>query len=262
MSDRSPDEKSLSLPMLACVMVVYLSILQGGTLLLTKNQHYSYAEFPTIESIIRSVMIPVGLSVVFVSVVILWLGWWKRIFNESNRLSIWAWIVPILMVLSIIVVTNYPVLAEVSPLMVISLLASVILVGIGEELMFRGVVLETMRQVDRATELKAALWTALIFGGVHISNIFTEGATALLQAVIVSVSGLFFYVAYRVSGTLLVPIVLHAAWDFSLFSGNLGLDPEPSPLALIPFMVNLVLAIIVFVKWRTIWPEPHLDKTK
>lgn len=241
--------------MLACCVVVYLTIIQGGTLLLTAGQHYDYGNFPTVEAIIRSITIPVGLSVVFVAIVISWLGWWKRILSEKIRLTRWAWIVPVLMVLSIITVTSYSQLAAVSPMMIFALLASILLVGMGEELMFRGIVLEAMRNANRRSELKAALFTALIFGGVHMTNVFTAGPSAFLQAAIVSVSGLFFYVALRVSGTLLVPIILHAGWDFSLLSGTLGIDPEPSTLGFVALLTNLVLAIIVIARWRAIWPR-------
>ena len=247
-------EKNLSLPALAGLLAVYLAIIQGVTQLLIAGQNYDYGKFPTIDALIRTVTIPVGLSVVFVCVVITWLGWWKRILNEKNRLPRWAWIVPFIMLLSIIVVTNYPSLLGVTALMNILLLISVLLVGIGEELMFRGIVLETLRKRSNSTEFKAALWAALIFGGVHITNIFTEGSAAFFQAAIVSVSGLFFYVALRVSGTLWVPIILHAGWDFSLFSGNIGIDPEPSRLIVVALLTNVVLAIIVLVKWRSIWP--------
>jgi len=260
MSGVTQTEKNLSLPMLAFFVVVYLTIIQGVSLLLTADKHYAYATFPTVEAIIFSLMIPVGLSVVFVVMLISWLGWWKRILSESLFIHRWAWIFPVIMVLSIIVVTNYSVLSNASPVMILSLLVSVLLVGIGEELMFRGIVLNTMRNVKCITELRAALWTALIFGGAHISNIFTEGIFVFAQIAIVSVSGIFFYIVLRVSGTILVPILLHAAWDFSLFSGNIGIDPEPSTFAAVASLTNFVLAIIVLVSWRTIWPPDEMQK--
>jgi membrane protease YdiL (CAAX protease family) len=260
MSGVTQTEKNLSLPMLAFFVVVYLTIIQGVSLLLTADKHYAYATFPTVEAIILSLMIPVALSVVFVVMLISWLGWWKRILSERLFLHRWTWIFPVIMVLSIIVVTSYSALSNASPVMILSLLVSVLLVGIGEELMFRGIVLNTMRNVKCITELRAALWTALIFGGAHMSNVFTEGIFVFAQIAIVSVSGIFFYIVLRVSGTILVPILLHAAWDFSLFSGNIGIDPEPSTFAAVASLTNFVLAIIVLVSWRTIWPPDEMQK--
>ena len=71
----------------------------------------------------------------------------------------------------------------------------------------------------------------MIFGNAHITNILSEGPIAFTQAAVVSVTGLFLYVARRVSGGILVPILLHVGWDFSLFSGNLGENPSGSTLA-------------------------------
>ncbi len=262
MRNTTRNEKSLSIPFLICCIGVYLIIIQGGTHFLTLGREFEYSSFPTTEAIIRSTTIPVGMSVVFVVSVISWLGWWKRIWCERKRLARWAWIVPVLMVLSIVIVTNYPLLGDVSPMMVVTLFGSVLLVGLGEELMFRGITLEAVRRVGGTTERKAALWTALIFGGVHLSNVFTEGPGAFLQVVVASASGLLLYVALRVSGTLIVPIILHAGWDFSLFSGNLGVDPEPYLFSPVSIVTIFVLTIIVIARRRSIWPPVTGDESR
>ncbi len=255
MNSTKRTEKTLSIPMLIGVIAVYLTIIQGMTAFLTAGMGFKYGELPTTEILIRAITIPVGVSVVFAAIVISWLGWWNRVMCEKKQLARWAWIIPAMMVLSIIVVTSYSHLATVSPVFVLTLLGSVLLIGIGEELMFRGITLEVMRSVNNTTEIKAALWAAAIFGGAHASNVFTEGSGAFLQAAIVSLTALFFYIALRVSGTLFVPIILHAGWDFSLLSGNLGLSPETSALTFIATLTNILLAVIVIFKWRKIWPS-------
>lgn len=246
--------RSLSVPLLLAAVVVYLLIVQGAGLLLTADEGYDYGTFPTTASIVRAVTIPVGLSVVFGVLLVSWLGWWDRVLTESLRLARWAWVFPAIMTVSIVAVTDYGLLGDVGARMTLTLLGSTLLVGIGEELMFRGVTLEAMRRVPGTTELKAALWTALIFGGVHITNIFTEGSGAVLQAVLVSVAGLFLYVARRVSGGLLVPVLLHAGWDFSLFSGRLGEDPDLYLLAALSTLASIVLAVILIKRRHDIWP--------
>ena len=245
----------MSIPMLLGTVAVYLVIVQGVGLALSSGQEFEYGVFPTAESIVRAVTIPVGLSVVFGVVIVSWLGWWNRVLHEPLRLGRWAWIFPGLMIVSILVVTDYPLLGDVGLKMTSTLLVSSLLVGIGEELMFRGITLEAMRRVGETTELRAALWTAVIFGGVHVTNIFTEGSGAFIQAAIVSVAGLYFYIARRVSGGLVVPILLHAAWDFSLFSGTLGVDPDPQALAAVALLTNVVLGIILVVRRHEIWPK-------
>lgn len=69
-----------------------------------------------------------------------------------------------------------------------------------------------------------------------------------------SVGGLFLYVARRVSGGLLVPVLLHAGWDFSLFSGRLGEDPDLYPPAVLATLASIVLAVILIKRRHDIWP--------
>ncbi len=84
-------------------------------------------------------------------------------------------------------------------LLLVSLLA-----GVGEELLFRGV-------VQRALESPLGLWPALvvaslIFGAVHAIN--------ASYAVFATLMGIYLGWLWVVSGNLLVPIAAHAAYDF------------------------------------------------
>ncbi|MEV7281682.1 CPBP family intramembrane glutamic endopeptidase [Streptomyces sp. NPDC093111] len=126
-------------------------------------------------------------------------------------------------------------------------------VGIGEELMFRGIGVQVFKRAG-LSEGKVALWSSVAFGIVHVSNAFGEGAQALLQAVIVSTSGYFFYLCLRVGGTLLLPMLVHGLWDFSLVSNAVGLDPKASPGMVLPIVLQVVLIVLVIVKRRTIEP--------
>jgi hypothetical protein len=68
---------------------------------------------------------------------------------------------------------------------------------------------------------QVAVWSSVIFGLVRLVNAIGTGAGAIGQAVAVSFAGYFFYLARRVSGGLLVPILAHALFDFSLLSGSI-----------------------------------------
>ena len=83
----------------------------------------------------------------------------------------------------------------------------------------------------------------------------SEGSAAIGQVIAVSFSGFFFYLAYRVSGTIVVPILIHAFWDFSLFSHTVGeLDPSPSPRQALPILANIFLVAILTVRRKKIAP--------
>lgn len=91
------------------------------------------------------------------------------------------------------------------------------LVGLSEELMFRGFLHAGLRSV-------MSLWPALllgtgIFGAVHVLNVFQTGdlVAAAIQALAAAVSGLL-YLAFRLrTGSVLPGILYHWFWDFSLF---------------------------------------------
>lgn len=89
-----------------------------------------------------------------------------------------------------------------------------LLVGIGEEIMFRGVL---FRWIDEKFGFAAALIvSALVFGFVHIAN---PGATWWSSIAIAVEAGLLLGAAYKYSGTLWLPIGIHWAWNFS--QGNI-----------------------------------------
>lgn len=82
--------------------------------------------------------------------------------------------------------------------------------GVGEELMFRGVLF-------RIAEEGLGTWTALIvsalfFGAAHIAN---PGATLWSSAAIAIEAGLLFGLLYHVTRSLPLCMGLHAAWNFA-----------------------------------------------
>jgi membrane protease YdiL (CAAX protease family) len=90
------------------------------------------------------------------------------------------------------------------------------LIGVSEELMFRGILLRGA--VARFTIWPAVVLTSAIFGLVHTLNGLVTGQFLLssLQALAASMSG-FFYLAVRIRTRSLYPmIVVHALWDGSL----------------------------------------------
>jgi membrane protease YdiL (CAAX protease family) len=58
----------------------------------------------------------------------------------------------------------------VDPALLLVVIASGVLVGFAEEMLFRGVFLRSMRTNGR-TEAVAALWTAIAFGLFHLPNL-------------------------------------------------------------------------------------------
>ena len=84
-----------------------------------------------------------------------------------------------------------------------------LLVGIGEEIIFRGVIL---RYISARWNFAIALViSALLFGCIHITN---DNATIWSSLAIAIEAGLMLGAAYMYSGTLWFPIGIHWAWNF------------------------------------------------
>jgi len=243
--------RSLSVAAWIVIVVIYLAIVQGVSALSTSGMHAEYGKFPDTETVFRALIIPVGTSMVFVLVVATILGWWRPIWKDRRPVQRWVWIVPILLIGAALVGTNYSKLADRGAGYTILFLCAALMVGITEETMFRGIGIVTFR-TNGFSEGKVALWTCLIFGLAHGTNIFVEGPSALLQVVITAIAGYFFYLTRRVSGGILLAIVAHGLWDFGLFTGKLGHDLYP--LTIVFILVDIVLAVTLLIRRHHIEP--------
>ena len=249
------NRRKLSYTALALVLVVYLVVIQGLGAALSQGTDAGYATFPDVETVLRAMTVPIALSVLFAIVVISVLRQWPDVVHEDQPVESWLWIVPAMLVLASFGVLDYENLGNIESSLLITTLVTSLLVGVGEEFMFRGVTVQALRD-NGMTEHRVALWSSVIFGAAHITNIVSEGSGAIVQVIVVSFSGFFFYLAYRVSGTIVVPILLHALWDFSLFSHNVGVtDPEPNPRQGIPLLANILLVAILYFRRDRIEPS-------
>ncbi|WP_327711731.1 CPBP family intramembrane metalloprotease [Streptomyces sp. NBC_00464] len=245
--------RKLSWPWFLAVVVVYLGVIQGLGALVGVDTGDSDSAFPTTESIVRNALIPIGASIVFVAAVVTWLGWWGEVLRYRAPVRRWVRWVPLSMLAVALIGMNYGHLADQSLSLVASLLVLGVFVGFGEELMFRGIGVHVFRRAG-FTEGKVALYSSLVFGLAHVSNAFGEGAQALVQALIVSTSGYFFYLCLRVGGVILLPMLVHGLWDTGLFSNLVGDTPQASVRTALFVVLQVALIIVLIVKRRTVEP--------
>ena len=100
------------------------------------------------------------------------------------------------------------------PLYLISAFFLFLCVGVGEEIVFRGVL---FRWIDEKWGFTVALAvSSLIFGAMHYGQ---PGATWWSSLAIAIEAGLLLGAAYKCSGTLWMPIGIHWAWNF--MQGNI-----------------------------------------
>lgn len=137
--------------------------------------------------------------------------------------------------------------ARVPTDLLLAIVASGVLVGFAEELLFRGLYLRGMR-AGRRGEAAAAIGTAAAFGLFHLPNVFMgTGAIGLLQVVLAGASGLVLYAFRRHHGTLWPAMLAHGTWDISTFLAGGYARPWLGELTLWMLLGSLVLAIGVLV---------------
>lgn len=118
--------------------------------------------------------------------------------------------------------------------------------------MFRGLGVVMLRD-HGLTEGRVVLWSSVVFGVVHLSNVIGHGLAALPQAVIVSVAGYFFYLVRRVSRGNLANSVIHGLFDFSLLTGSAILVDQTAYLgSFAAILVYVVLGVTLLIRRRHI----------
>jgi membrane protease YdiL (CAAX protease family) len=128
-----------------------------------------------------------------------------------------------------------------------TILLNCALVGLSEELMFRGVLLGAFR--GAAGTMTAVIASTLIFGAVHSLNVFVIGdlGAALVQSGAAFISGLMFAALRIRLGSIWPGVLVHTLWNFGTFlmlaAGDGALlrsAPTDAP-PLLAYLVPLVL---------------------
>ncbi len=234
------------------VVVIYLVLLQGLGIVLTSGMDTEYASASSVEGLWRGITVPVAVSLVFTVIVVSALGWWRPALRDDRPVRSWTIAIVVLMVIGILLGTNYGGLAERGLGLTLLLLLSALMVGFTEELMFRGLGVTVFR-ANGFSEGKVALWTCVIFGLAHATNLFSEGTKAFVQVLVTAAAGYFFYVIRRRTGGLLVPALLHGLWDFSLLSSTVV--PGKAYLGtMAPIVITAVLIVLVLVRRKHVEP--------
>ena len=131
---------------------------------------------------------------------------------------------------------------------------SFLLVGVVEEIVFRGFLFNGMR---RTGKLSVAIFvSACTFGMGHIVNLLTGHATmeTLVQVLFAVAWGFLFTFAYLKSGSLLPCIVIHGLIvAFSVFSRD-------SQIADWAYIVATVAAALVYCLYLSKQPTPEPEK--
>lgn len=143
---------------------------------------------------------------------------------------------------------------------IVSFLVNMTLVGVAEEVLFRGVIGQTLLEhfgTSRAGIWKACLLSGLLFGGAHLVNILSSAPLGVLMQCLFAASlGVLYAAIYFRTGNLWATTFLHATMDITsmLIGGLYGTESVADtvssydPSMLISVLVYLIPAAILLRK--------------
>ena len=178
---------------------------------------------------------------VFLTVIITLFKWWSQVGwkgpdNLQDLHLLWPPTVVLIFLLLTVLYTGLP------PTNVhILVIVNTLMVGISEELMFRGIL---FHGASSSFGIWRAVWiTAIIFGSKHTLNGLITGdfRASTLQAFFAATFGIW-AVALRIRLDTIIPvIVIHWLWDCLAFLTNPLGDMALLPFALVLFIYGLWL---------------------
>lgn len=167
--------------------------------------------------------IPLAIAIIGLLLFLRWAGWGEDVWRERPTPSLtpkrwWLVSIPVLVVLLPISQFGDVPWASRPIGYVLVIAAGTLMVGFGEELLIRGVLLTAVRA--RHGELVALLGTSLVFALAHIPGSIIAGAslaTIAFQVSFLAAAGAAYYWVRRVTGRLWVAMLAHAFTDWVLY---------------------------------------------
>jgi len=244
---------------------VYFVLYELGSLLFAPLAG-SITDPTSAAAIVVYYVLPILLGCVLLVLFAVSVGWLPTLFHRQPiRGRGWMWI-------AVVVVLGFNILrfatidyGEAGLDVVASWLLAGLFIGFAEEVLTRGFVVNLLRTAGYR-EVAVAAISAAIFAGLHAGNLLSGQPllTTALQLVYTFAFGVCMYLALRVTGTLVAPILLHASTDPSIFLQ--GLYPVDGPLAAIAGAGNIAviltgLILLIFTRGRVAATPLDRDRT-
>ncbi|RZT68782.1 CPBP family intramembrane glutamic endopeptidase [Leucobacter luti] len=215
------------------------------------------------------VLILTGLPILLGGVILvafaLSIGWLRELFGRQPiRGRGWMWIaVAAVLLFNALRFATIDYTAAGAGV-VVAWLVTGLFIGFAEEVLTRGFVVTLMRRAGYR-EIAVALVSAAVFAALHSGNIL-DGQGLLTTAVQVFYTfalGICMYLALRVTGNLVWPILLHATTDPSIFLQTS--DPAAGALTAFAGLGNFAviavgLVLLCFIRGR-VQPVPDFSGT-
>lgn len=143
----------------------------------------------------------------------------------------------------------YSIVRGFSPdLVFLILIIDTALIGIAEEVMYRGILLGAMAK--KMNPLIAILLSSILFCTLHLLNVIGGLSVSELIGQLGStfVMGVFLGAMYLDTRNILFPIIFHSSWDYILLSDSLA-DVEFLPVVLIGvYILEVFISLVIITK--------------
>lgn len=178
------------------------------------------ASTPWVRQFVIALLVILAIQVAFITRE----KWWSEVLRDRPRSAkLRTWIPAMFIVLVVVVKLANEGISDAPASYWVGMTMTMALVGITEELTFRGIVVVGARR-QWGDERKALLWSSALFGLFHFPNWWfgQDLGVTLRQVVFTAIMGMAFYSLRRASGMLVVCIILHAAYDWVLIQSAFG----------------------------------------
>ncbi|MGF6823972.1 membrane protease YdiL (CAAX protease family) [Microbacterium sp. ZKA21] len=200
-------------------------------------------------------VLPILLGGIILVIFAASVGWLRELFGpQPIRGAAWMWIAVVVVLLFNVLRFATIDYSKAGFGVVAMWLLAGLCIGFAEELLTRGLVVNLLRKAGYR-EIVVAVISAAVFAGLHSGNLLTGQALVptLIQLVYTFAFGICMYLALRVTGSIIWPMLLHATTDPSIFL----LATYPSDGALTAFaglgntaVVIVGLILLMFVRGR------------
>ncbi|WP_168929332.1 CPBP family intramembrane glutamic endopeptidase [Nocardioides sp. GY 10113] len=223
-------------PSTALIVFMLYLVLFYGVWVVTDVDYENIGE--SADTLMKWYFAPTWVGGIAMAIAVWWLGWWRPVMFERERSGArWLMIAPAFTAILLILFAITSDFSGLNGAMVLFLLLGSAGVGFAEEITTRGILITGFRP----TMTEPAVWffSCLLFGLLHLPNwFFGLGAASVPQVLLAFGVGSTFYLLRRFSGTLVLCMVLHAAWDFVAFAGE-----RPGSLAAL-VVVNALVGLV------------------
>jgi len=206
-----------SLVMLIGIFIAHATLWIGLVRTVPGKDRVSFAELGAPGTPwFRQFVIPLAVVLLFQLALIRSSRWkrsvWRDPWVTTRR---WLVVLPGLMLALAVAGLQIGAMREVDDAYLIGMTLTVALVGVTEELTFRGIMIAGGRRVF-AREWQAVVFASATFGLFHLPNALLGAAlgATLLQVVQTALIGSTFYALRRVTGLLVPCMILHGVYDW------------------------------------------------